>query len=117
MSIPILKKEDVVDGEDPINMESALNKSIADENKRIEEENGLLERSENNGGHKKDIRDKIIDFMIKEGYPHTEGERDFDNETNDLFSNDDILIEITITTGIDNEVIRQIIGGDKIRIL
>ena len=46
ISIPILKKEDVVDGEDPINMESSLNKSIADDDKMIEEENGLLERSE-----------------------------------------------------------------------
>ena len=117
ISIPILKKEDVVDGEDPINMESSLNKSIADDDKMIEEENGLLERSENNGGHKKDIRDKVIDFMRKEGYFHTEGETDFDDETNDLFSNDSTLIDVTITTGIDNKVIMQVIGGDKIRIL
>lgn len=112
MSMPILRKEDVIYREDPINMETGLNKSVVEEDNRIEEENGLIGRIENNGGHKKDIRDMIIDFVKSEGYSHTEGDKDFDDETNDLFAKDDILVQMTITTGIDETVIRQIMEGD-----
>lgn len=95
MPIPILNKENVVDKEDPINMETGLNKSISEDDKRIEEEIN-------------DIREKIIEFIKNQGYLYTEGDQEFDDETNDIFGKGDTLIEITITTGVDNEVMKQI---------
>lgn len=108
MSIQLLSKEKV-DKEDPINMDMNLDKSIREEDKRMEDIYELQERSKNNGGNKKDIRDKIIDFIKSQGYSHTQGKQEFDDEINDLFANGDTLIEVVITTGIDNEVIKQII--------
>lgn len=109
MSIPILSKEDVMDREDdPINMEIGLNRSIVEDDQRIEEEEGLKERAEHNGGSKKDIREKIIEFIKSQGCLHTPCEQEFDDETNDIFAKDDILIEIAITSGVDREVIKQI---------
>lgn len=110
MSIPILSKEEV-DREDPINMETGLNRSIIEDDKRIEEDDGLNERSKSNGGSKKDIRDSIIEFIKNQGYLHTEGEQEFDDETNDIFGKDGTLIELAITTGIDDGVMKQVIGG------
>jgi hypothetical protein len=108
MAIPMLNKEDVVEREDPINMEEGLNRSIIEDDKRIEEEDGLKERLKNNGGHKKDIREKIIEFLKSQGYLYTEGDQEFDDETNDIFGKDGTLIEMTITTGIDSKVMDQI---------
>jgi hypothetical protein len=109
MSIPILSKEAVVykKEEDPINMEIGLSESICAEDKKIEEEmsHGVAVGDEKNVG---DIRRKIIDFIKSQGYLHTEGEREFDDETNDLFTKGDTLVEMAITIGIDNGVIKQI---------
>lgn len=102
MSIPIQNKEDVIykKEEDPINMETGLKDSIDDDNKKIEEE--INEESID------DIRRKIVDFMKSLGYSYSEGEREFDDETNDLFTKGSTLIELAITVGIDNEVIKQL---------
>lgn len=106
----MLRKEDVMDGEyDPINMEIGLNRSIAEDDQRIEEEEGLKERAKNNGGSKKDIREKIIEFVKSQEYLYTPCEQEIDGETNDIFAKDDVLIEIAITNGVDKDVIKQII--------
>jgi hypothetical protein len=91
MSIPIQNKEDVVykSEEDPINMEKGIEEEINEEN--ID-----------------DIRRKIVDFMKSLGYSYAEGEREFDDETNDIFTKGNTLIELAITVGIDSEVIKQI---------
>lgn len=106
MPIQMLSKEKV-EKEDPINMDMNLNKSIVEEDKRIEEAYELEERLKNNGGSKKDIREKIIDFIKSQGYSYAQGRQEFDDETSDLFAKGDILIEVAITIGIDNEVIKQ----------
>lgn len=109
MSIPILRKEDVMNREDdPINMEIGLNRSIVEDDKRIEEEESLKERAKNNGGSKNGIREKIIDFIKSQEYLYASCEQEFDDETNDIFAKDDVLIEIAITSGVDREVIKQI---------
>ncbi len=60
-----------------------------------------------------EIRRKIIDFIKSQGYSHTEGEKEFDDETNDMFARDGTLVEVTTTVGVDNEVIKQIMGEQK----
>ena len=107
MPIQILNKENVMEKEDPIGMEVALNKSIIEEDERIEKEDELLERVRNNGGHKKDIREKIIEFIKSQGYAHAPGKKEVDYETTDLFGKDDVLVEVVITGGIGTDVIRQ----------
>ena len=112
MSIPILKAEDVTYKEDdPINTGVGLDKIIEEEDKRVEEEDGLVERAGNNGGSKKDIRTKIIEFVKGQGYLHTPGEKEFDDESSDLFAKDDVLVEIAVTNGVDREVIGQLMRG------
>ncbi len=109
MPIQLLSKEKV-EKEDPINMELNLNKSLKEEDKRMEEAYELEERSKNNGGSKKNIREKIIDFMKSQGYSYAQGRQEFDDETSDLFGKGDILIEVAITIDIDNEVVKQMIN-------
>lgn len=110
MSIPILSREDVVykKEEDPINMEVGLNESVDAEDKKIEEE-GSHDTTVNNEEGIDNIRKKIVDFIKSQGYSYAEGEREFDDETNDIFTKDNTLVELAITVGIDNEVIKQII--------
>jgi len=64
--------------------------------------------TDGDNGDNGDIRKKIIEFIKNEGYQYTEGDQEFDDETNDLFGKDGTLIEISITIGIDNEVMKQI---------
>lgn len=110
MSIPILNKEDVMNREDdPMNMEIGLNDSILEDDKRIENEEGLKERAKNNVGSAKGIREKIIDFLKSQEYLYSQCEQEFDDETNDIFAKDDVLIEIAITNGVDRGVIKQIL--------
>jgi hypothetical protein len=99
MSIPILNKENVVHTkeDDPVNTETGLSESIDAEDKKIDEE-GI-----------DDIRRKIVDFIKSQGYAYAEGEREFDDETNDIFTKGGTLVELAITIGIDNEVIKQIV--------
>ena len=106
MSIKMLSKEKV-EKEDPINMNMNLDKSIIEEDKILEDAYELEERSKNNGGRVKSIREKIIDFIKSQGYSHTKKKEEFDDETNDLFAKDDILVDIVIVTGLDNEIIEQ----------
>ncbi len=106
MQIPILRKEEV-SKEDPINMDLNLDRCIREEERREEEDFALKDRANNNGGRKKDIRDKIRELIKSEGFSHTEGEEQFDDETSDLFAYGGTLIEVVITTGIDEEVIKQ----------
>ena len=109
MSIPILKAEDVTYKEDdPINTGDGLDKIVEEEDKRIEEEDGLVERAGNNGGNKKDIRTKIIEFVKSQGYSHAQYGQELDDEYSDLFSKDDILIEMAVSNGVDREVIGQL---------
>jgi hypothetical protein len=109
MPIPILGKEDVVykREEDYIHMETGLSESIDAEDNKIEE-GGTHDVTVNNEKSVGDIRRKIIDFIKSQGYAHAEGEREFDDETNDLFTKDGTLVEIAVTIGVDNEVIKQI---------
>ena len=65
--------------------------------------------TDGDNGDNGDIRKKIIEFIKNEGYQYTEGDQEFDDETNDLFGKDGTLIEISITIGIDNEVMKQIV--------
>lgn len=123
MSIPILSREDVVykKEEDPINTELGLSESIAEDDKATEEddkateEDGSQKAEESqetvvNGGEKvDDIRRKIIDFIKSQGYAYAEGEREFDDETNDMFTKGGTLVELAITIGIDNKVIKEIV--------
>lgn len=88
-------------------MEIGLTDSVDENGKRIEED----EYHDINAGDKEsidDIRRKLIDFMKSLGYSYTEGELEFDDEINDLFGKGGTLVEIAITVGIDNEVIKQI---------
>lgn len=110
MPIGILRKEDVIN-KDPIDMEVGLDKSILEEDERIEKEDELLNRAGNNGGNKKDIREKIIEFIKSQGYVHAPGGKEVDYETTDLFGKDGVLVEVAITDGIDAEVLRQMIEG------
>lgn len=109
MSIPTLNKEDVLykKEEDPIDMEIGLSESVDAEDKKIEEESH--DAAENIEESIDDIRGKIIEFMKSRGYAYAEGEREFDDETNDLFAKGGTLVELAITVGIDKEVIDQII--------
>lgn len=91
--------------EDHIIKEIGLNRSIVEDDNRIKEGDGLQERARNN---EKDIREKIIDFIKSQGYLYTPCEQEFDDETNDIFAMDDVLIEIAITSGVDQDVIKQI---------
>lgn len=110
MSIPILSKEDVVykKEEDPAHTEVGLSESVAEEDRKIEED-GSSGVTTNGGEDIDDIRRKIVDFIKSQGYSYVEGEREFDDETNDLFTKGGTLVELAITIGIDNEVIKQII--------
>lgn len=56
MVIEILRKEDVVD-KDPINMEVDINRSIIEDDARIEQENELLGTVGNNGESRKQWRE------------------------------------------------------------
>jgi hypothetical protein len=103
MSIPILNKEDVAytKEDDLANTEIGLSESIGTDDKRIDEESI------------DDIRRKIVDFIKSQGYAYAEGEREFDDETNDIFTKGSTLVELAITIGIDNEVIKQIVEETK----
>lgn len=111
MSISIQNKDDVVykKEEDSISNEIGLKESIDTEDKKIED--GSQDATVNNEESIDDIRRKIVEFMKSHGYSYAEGEREFDDETNDLFTKDNTLIELAITTGIDDEVIKQIAEG------
>lgn len=115
MSISILKKEDVIykKEEDPANTEVGLSESIAADDKVIEEE-GSQEIAINNGENIDDIRRKIIDFVKSQGYAHVESGSEFSDETNDIFTKGGTLVELTITIGIDNEVIKQIMEDARL---
>jgi hypothetical protein len=108
MSVLILKKEDAAykKEEDSANTEPGLRDSIAIENKVIEEgSHGATTNGEENID---DIRRKIVDFIKSQGYTYAEGEREFGDETNDLFTKGGTLVELAITIGVDSEVIKQI---------
>lgn len=110
MSIPMLRDEDVVykKEEDPVHTEVGLSESIAEEDRRIKGENDSSDTVTNGGEDIDDIRRKIVDFIKSQGYSYVEGEREFDDETNDLFTKGGTLVELAITIGVDNEVIKQI---------
>ena len=107
MAIELLNKEKV-DKENPIDMDNNLDRTILEEDKRMEDAYDLQERLKSNGGRKKDIREKIADFVKSQGYSHSQGKQEFSDETSDLFANGDILIEVIIINGMDREVIEQI---------
>jgi hypothetical protein len=110
MLVSMLKKEDVVNKEedDSVHTDVGLNESIGTDDKRIEEE-GSQRTDTNSGESIDDIRRKIVDFIKSQGYAYSEGEREFDDETNDIFTKGGTLVELAITIGIDNEVIKQIV--------
>lgn len=87
-------------------MEIGLTDSV--ENVKRIEEDEYHDIKESDNENIDDIRRKIIEFMKSLGYLYTEGEREFDDEINDLFGKGNTLVEIAITVGIDNEVIKQI---------
>lgn len=106
MQIEILSREKVVD-EDPINMDLNLERCIIEEDNRIEEAYESQERAKINEDSIKDIREKIIDFITNQGYSYAKGEQEFNDETNDLFASGGTLVEVVITTGIDDKIIEQ----------
>jgi hypothetical protein len=106
MQIPILREEEV-NKEDPINMDLNLDRCVREEEKREEDDCALKDRANNNGGSKKDIRERIIDLIKSQGFSHVEGKEEFDDETSDLFAYGETLVEVVITTGIDEEVVKQ----------
>lgn len=112
MSIPMQNKRDVVYNkeDDPMYNEIGLKESIDEEDKKIEDgpHDGSHDAEANNEESIDDIRTKIVDFIKSQGYSYAEGEREFDDETNDLFTKGGTLIELAITVGIDKEVINQI---------
>ena len=114
MSIPIPNKEDVVYNkeEDPINKEIGLSESVNEEDNKIEENEplGTIVSSEEGID---DIRIKIVNFMKSQGYSYAEGEREFDDEISDIFAKGSTLVEIAITVGIDEEVIKQLMKEEN----
>ncbi len=102
MQIEILSKEKVID-EDPINMDLNLERCLIEEDKRIEEDYEIQEKTKID----KDIREKIIDFITSQGYSYAKGDQEFNDETNDLFASGETLVEVVITTGIDDKIIEQ----------
>ncbi len=104
MSIPILDKS-VVKEEDPINMDAALNKILKeDECEERKEGNECEERKEGD----EYTREKIIAFIKNEGFSYKEGPQDVEDETSDLFTKNDKLIEMIITSGVDKNVLDEI---------
>ncbi len=97
MSIPILDKS-VVKEEDPINMDEALDKIL--------KEDECEERKEGDEGQ--DIREKIIAFIKNEGFSYKEGPQEIEDETSDLFAKNDMLVEMIITSGVDKNVLDEI---------
>ena len=114
MSIPILNKEDVAYNkeEDPIHKEIGLSESVDEEDNKIEED-GPHDNTVNIEEGIDDIRRKIVDFMKSKGYSYAEGEREFDDEISDIFTKGSTLVEIAITVGIDEEVIKQIMKEEN----
>jgi hypothetical protein len=107
MPIPILNKEDMVYKKDMVGKEDDnANVKIRKEESGIEEE-GNKKTKTSSEENVYDIRGKIIDFIKGKGYDHKEGRREFDDETNDLFAKGCTLVELTITVGIDSEIIKQ----------
>lgn len=100
----LLSKEEIKE-EDQMIADLRLERYIEKEEKIIGEECDLIERSKGNGGTKKSLRDKIIDFIKSQGCSHKEENGEFEDETTDLFAQNGTLIEVVITTGIDNEVV------------
>ncbi len=102
--IPILDKSVVIE-EDILDMEAGLEKSIAEEDRRIERElidEYIVENDDN-------IRGKIADFIKNYGFVHAKGNQEFDNETSDLFAKNGTLVEIVITSGVDKGLLDQMV--------
>lgn len=108
--IPILDKSVVIE-EDPINMDAGLEKSIEEDDRRIEEEMARgPDYEEIVDDVATSIREKIVDFIKKNGFSYNERDREFDDEISDLFAKNDILVEVIITSGVEKGVIDQMMN-------
>lgn len=107
MSIPILNKEDVVQEKhgDDTNTDIESKNTMVDSSVAKDDERQIATAdSEENVD---DIRKKVVDLMKNNGYVYVEGENEFKDETNDMFTKGGTLVELSITIGIDKEVIKQ----------